>query len=230
MTTERIVIIGGHGKVALHAAAKFGAAGYAVDAMIRNPEHCADVEAANATPVVLDIETASTDELAQAFDGAGAIVFSAGAGGGNPARTNAVDFEAAVRAMTAAELVGVQRFVLVSYAGASVDLDRLDPDSSFFPYAKAKHDADAHLRGTSLDYTIVGPGGLTLESASGKIVLADGDGRVDGRAPDGNESDTSRENVAEVIVHVVTAGAAIRDTVNFYDGATPIAEAIVATA
>lgn len=225
-TANRIVILGGHGKVALLAAPKFAAEGYAVESVIRNADHSADVKQAGATPVVLDIERAGVEELAEAFAGAGAVVFAAGAGGGDPARTNAVDFEAAVRAMTAAEQAGVKRFALVSYSRASVDLDNIDTSSSFYPYAKAKHDADERLRGTTLDYTILGPGKLTLEPASKKVQLADMEGRIDGRAPEGAEGDTSRDNVAEVLVHVITKNAGVRETVNFYDGDTAIADAI----
>src|SRR5690625_5945287 len=83
---NRVVIVGGHGKVALLAARKLKAANYAVDSIIRNPQQNDDVRNAGGNPVVLDIETASVDELASAFSGAYAVVFSAGAGGGNPAR------------------------------------------------------------------------------------------------------------------------------------------------
>jgi len=100
---KKIVIIGGHGKVALLAAPKLKQAGYPVDSIIRNPGHGDDVRNAGANPVVLDIESADVDAMAAAFKGAAAIVFSAGAGGGNPQRTHAVDYEAATRAMRAAE-------------------------------------------------------------------------------------------------------------------------------
>ncbi|MES0837559.1 NAD(P)H-binding protein [Nocardiopsis tropica] len=222
---ERVVVLGGHGKVALLTAPKLTSAGYSVDSVIRDPAQSADVEAAGGNPVVLDIERADVEALTEAFDGARAVVFAAGAGGGDPARTARVDHEAAVRAMRAAEKAGVRRFVIVSYAGAWVDVDRIDPDNPFYAYAKAKHDADAHLRGTELDFTILGPGNLTLEPATGKIRLADADGTIDGRQP-GDEGRTSRDNVAEVITHVITANAGIRQTVNFYDGPTPIPEAL----
>ena len=78
---NKIVIIGGHGKVALLAAPKLKAAGYAVDSIIRNPGHEDAVRAAGANPVVLDIESADVDAMASAFRGAHAVVFSAGAGG-----------------------------------------------------------------------------------------------------------------------------------------------------
>ncbi|WP_349930795.1 SDR family oxidoreductase [Glutamicibacter mishrai] len=223
---RRVVLIGGHGKVALLAAPKLVARGFAVDSLIRNPEHSAEISATGATPVVLDIENAGVEQLAEAFSGAHSIVFSAGAGGGNKERTRAVDFDAAVRSMEAAKQAGVSRFVMVSYSRALVDVDNLDPENSFYTYAKAKHDADAVLRETDLDYTILGPGALTLDPASKKITIADETGNIDGKAPEAENGKVSRENVAEVITHVVDTEAAQRSTVNFYDGSTAIAEAI----
>ncbi len=224
--TDRIVILGGHGKIALLAAPRLTAAGFAVDSVIRNEDHRADVREAGANPVVLDIETASEDDLARQFTGAKAVVFSAGAGGGDPQRTHAVDYEAAVRAMKAAQQVGVEKFVMVSYVTAGIDVDRLEEDNSFFPYAKAKHDADAHLRETELDYTILGPGRLTLDPATERIQVVDGHGAAEGRELTDEEQVTSRDNVAAVITHVLREGAAGRETVNFFDGSTPIADAL----
>ncbi|GAA1848349.1 SDR family oxidoreductase [Brevibacterium marinum] len=223
---DRVVILGGHGKIALMAAPKLKEAGYSVDSVIRNPDQTAEVEAAGATPVVLDIESADTDKLEELFTGAKAVVFSAGAGGGNPDRTRAVDFEAAKRSIDASAKAGVDRYVIVSYATAGVDLDRVDPDSSFYPYVQAKHGADEHLRASSLDYTILGPGGLTLEPSKGSVLLADENGDVDGVTPDGDTKVTSRELVADVMTYVIDKNAAVRQTVNFYDGSTPIADAI----
>ena len=120
---NRVVLIGGHGKVALLAAPKLVERGYAVDSMIRNAEHAAEVEAAGANPVVLDIESSDIDQLADVFKGASAVVFSAGAGGGNEQRTRSVDFEGAVRSMKAAQQAGVKRYVMVSYSRALVDVD-----------------------------------------------------------------------------------------------------------
>ena len=47
---SRIVMIGGHGKVALLASTLLVDAGHEVVSLIRNPEHSADVAATGATP------------------------------------------------------------------------------------------------------------------------------------------------------------------------------------
>ena len=54
---SRIVIIGGHGKVALHLARILTDRGDQVTSVIRNPDHAEDVAATGAQPVVADIET-----------------------------------------------------------------------------------------------------------------------------------------------------------------------------
>lgn len=218
---HRIIILGGHGKVALLATRRLHDAGFAVDSLIRDPDQGDDIRAAGGNPIVLDIESASVQDMTGLFGDAAAVVFSAGAGGGSdPDRTRAVDYNAAIRAMAATEQAGVQRFIMVSYADAATDVDRLAPDHSFYPYAKAKHDADAHLRQTRLDYTILGPARLTTEPATGQVQLAS-------EAGDDWPQDkrvTSRGNVAAMIAHVIQAHAAIRQTVNFYDGTTPLAD------
>src|SRR5437879_10970577 len=99
----RIVVIGGHGKVALQLARILTERGNEVTSVFRNPDHADDVAATGARPVVADIEALDTDALANLLAGHDAVVFSAGAGGGNPARTYAVDRDAAIRVINAAQ-------------------------------------------------------------------------------------------------------------------------------
>ncbi|ELP45708.1 hypothetical protein D522_15325 [Mycobacterium avium subsp. paratuberculosis S5] len=148
------MIVGGHGKVALQLSAILTQRGDAVTSLFRNPDHADDVAATGAKPVVADIERLDTDALA----GHDAVVFSAGAGGGNPARTYAVDRDAAIRVVDAAARSGVKRFVMVSYFGAGPD-HGVPQDDPFFPYAESKAAADAHLRVSDLDWTIRGRAG-----------------------------------------------------------------------
>ena len=163
----RIVLIGGHGKVALRLERLLADRGDEVEAVIRNPDHAPDVAVTGATAVVADIETLDVDGFAELFRGRDAIVWSAGAGGGNPARTYAVDRDAAIRSMTGAQQAGVRRYVMVSYFGSP---DHTVPEShSFHAYAEAKAAADEHLATTALDWTILGPSTLTDGEATGSI-------------------------------------------------------------
>jgi uncharacterized protein YbjT (DUF2867 family) len=224
---QRVVILGGHGKVALLAEPKLKEAGLAIDAVIRNPSQADDVREAGANPVVFDMEHANVDSFTGLFEGAVAVVFCAGAGGGDADRTHAVDYQAAVNAVDAAEQAGVRRFVMVSYDTADRDPDAMGWPESFVPYAQAKHDADAHLRDSALEYTILGPGMLTLEPETDRIVLSDNHMMIDGEPVTPEQRVTSRGNVAAVIARVITAGVAKRKTVVFYDGDNLIDEVLV---
>src|ERR1700751_4505768 len=169
----RIIIIGGHGKVALQLARILSERGDEVSSVFRNPDHSDDVAATGAKPVVADIERLDTHAMADLLTGHDAVVFSAGAGGGNPARTYAVDRDAAIRVIDAAAQAGVRRFVMVSYFGAGPD-HGVPQDDPFFPYAEAKAAADAQLRASDLKWTVLGPGRLTLDAPTGRIELGTG--------------------------------------------------------
>jgi uncharacterized protein YbjT (DUF2867 family) len=209
----RVVVIGGHGKVALELARILTERGDEVDSVFRNPDHSNDVAATGARPVVADIERLDTDALADLVAGHDAVVFSAGAGGGNPERTYAVDRDAAIRVIDAAGQAGVPRFVMVSYFGAGPD-HGVPPDDPFFAYAEAKAAADAYLRASELAFTILGPGRLTLDGRTGKIVLAQGNGEV------------SRADVALVVAAALADDSTVRRTIEFNNGDIPIAEAL----
>ncbi len=99
---SRVLIIGGHGKVARFLTPLLVSAGHSVTALLRNPDHRDDVTLDGANAVVLDIEQADRDAIAAQLAGHDAVVWSAGAGGGNPARTYAVDRDAALRSIDAA--------------------------------------------------------------------------------------------------------------------------------
>ena len=152
----RIAIIGAHGKVARLLTPLLHESGHQVTAVVRNPDHVADVEADGASGRVFDIESADVDAIAELLSGHDAVVWSAGAGGGSPQRTYAVDRDAAIRSMEAATRSGVGRYVMVSYFGAGPD-HGVARDNSFFAYADAKTAADAALARTDLAWTILRP-------------------------------------------------------------------------
>ncbi|WP_426979047.1 NAD(P)H-binding protein [Pseudarthrobacter sp. O4] len=217
----RTAIIGGHGKVALELSRILAADGQDVTSFFRNPDHTADVAATGATPAVLDVENSTTAEIAEALRNHDAVVWSAGAGGGSPERTYAVDRDAAIRSMDAAGQSGVGRYIMVSYLGAGPD-HGVPQDNGFYAYAEAKAAADAYLRGTSLDWTILGPGSLTDGPGNGLIDVNPAD------TSDG--TGTARANVALVAAAVLGLKVSIGRTIEFRDGSLPIAAALEALA
>lgn len=210
--STRVLLFGGHGKVALLLEPLLVGRGDAVTAVIRNAAHEADVAATGATPVVFDVEAFDTDQIANLVGGNDVVVWSAGAGGGSPERTYAVDRDAAIRSIDAAVASGVRRYVMVSYFGAGPD-HGVPPANSFFAYAEAKAAADGHLRASGLDWTILAPSSLTLGPPTGRIDV------------DATESGSvSRADVAAVIAAVIPDASTFGRTIRFNSGDQPIGD------
>lgn len=215
---SRIIVFGGHGRIALLLAPLLVERGDEVTSVIRNPDHVSEVEATGAHALVADVETLDRSELAEIIRGHDAVVWSAGAGGGSADRTYAVDRDAAIRTMDAAEAAGVMRYVMVSWIGSKAD-HGVAEDDGFFAYADAKWAADEHLRSTDLDGTILGPGTLTFDEPTGRILLD----------PDG-KGEVARADVAAVIAESLgnpsTFGRTIRFGNGTADSGVPIADAL----
>lgn len=211
---SRILIIGGHGKISLLLAPILVERGDDVSSVIRNHDHIADVEATGATAIVADVEKLAVGELTRLIQGHDAVVWSAGAGGGNAARTFAVDRDAAIRSMDAASAAGVTRYVMVSYFGARID-HGIASENAFFAYAEAKAAADEHLRQSDLAWTILGPSALTLHAPTG---------RIDATAAE--SISVSRADVAAVVAASLADDSTIGTTIRFNTGDVPITDAV----
>jgi uncharacterized protein YbjT (DUF2867 family) len=168
----RIVIAGGHGKIALLLERLLADRGDTVVGLVRNPAHFADVAAAGAEPVLMDLENTSVERLADVVAGGDAVVFAAGAGpGSGAARKDSMDRAGAVLLADAAERAGVRRYLLVSSMGADrADAPGIEP--VFAAYLRAKAASEDDLRQRDLDWTILRPGALTDEPATGRVTLA----------------------------------------------------------
>ena len=214
----RIVIVGGHGKIALRLARQLADRGDTPVGLIRNPDHSQDLVDAGAEPVVIDLEQATVTELTEKIMGADAVVFAAGAGpGSGAARKETVDHKAAVLTADAAALAGVRRLVQVS----AINVDKPVPEDAgevWKAYVAAKKAADDDLRqrDLDLDWTILRPGGLTDEAATGRVDLGE---EV--------ERDTvTRDDVAAVIVALLDEPGTVGRVLNLVNGETPVVEAV----
>ncbi|MFE4367362.1 SDR family oxidoreductase [Streptomyces sp. NPDC056835] len=213
----RIVIAGGHGQIALRLERLLAARGHEAAGIIRDPGQAEDLRDAGAEPVVLDLESASVEEVAAVLKDADAAVFAAGAGGGSgAARKETVDKGAAVLFADAAERAGVRRHLVVSSMGA-------DPehrgDDVFDVYQRAKGAADMYVRSRSaLDWTILRPGLLTNDPGTGLVQLAESTGR--GAVP--------RDDVAAVLAELAETPGTAGLTLELIGGTVPVAEAVKA--
>lgn len=212
----RIVIAGGHGKIALILERLLSARGDSVAGLIRNPAQAADLQAVGAEPVVLDLEKAWMDKVAHHLSDADAVVFAAGAGpGSGAARKETVDRDAAILLADAAQAEGVRRYVMVSAMAA--DPQATADDDVFQAYLRAKGAADEAIRARgALDWTIVRPGLLTDEAGTGRVTIAESTGR--GSIP--------RADVATVLAAVLDEPRTAGMSFDLISGDTDIAGAV----
>ncbi|GKQ35704.1 SDR family oxidoreductase [Streptomyces sp. A012304] len=215
----RIVIAGGHGQIALRLERLLAGRGDEVAGIIRKAEQADDLRAVGAEPVVLDLESASVEEVAERLRGADAAVFAAGAGPGSGAtRKDTVDKGAAVLFADAALRAGVRRFLVVSSYGA--DAGR-QGDEIFDVYLRAKGEADAYVQGLDgLDWTVLRPGSLTDDAGTGLVRLEARTGR--GAVP--------RDDVAAVLAELLDTPATAGLTLELIGGSTPVSVAVKAVA
>jgi nucleoside-diphosphate-sugar epimerase len=217
----RIAIAGAHGQVARRLGRLLSARGDTVIGIVRNPDHRADLESDGVQPAVVDLESASVDEVAGVVSGADAVVFAAGAGpGSGAARKHTVDKGAAILLADAAERAGVRPYLLVSSMGAELARQGTPPgmDPVFATYLQAKLAAeDVVLARPALATTIIRPGSLTDDPGTGRVTLARHAER--GSVP--------RDDVAAVLLAFLDRphdGA----IVELVSGPTPIDEAVAA--
>jgi uncharacterized protein YbjT (DUF2867 family) len=209
-----VAIAGGHGQIALRLTRLLSERGDDVRSLIRNPDHADDVRGAGGDPVVCDLEAADDQIIANAIDGAQAVVFAAGAGpGSGPQRKGTMDLGGAVKLIAAANAAGIRRYVMVSSIRANPDHPG---DDTFSVYLRAKGEADAELAASGLEYTIVRPGGLTDETGTGRVKLGDDVGS--GQIP--------RDDVAAMLAAVLHEPDTIGRTFELISGDVPIDQAL----
>lgn len=184
-------------------------------AFVRKEEQVKEFEAQGIEARLGNLED-SVDEIAKQFDGIDAIVFTAGSGGKTGFdKTLLIDLDGAVKVMEAAQTKGIKRFVMVSAMQAN---HRENWNEAIKPYYVAKHYADRFLEESGLDYTIVRPGGLLNEPATGKVDLSEN--------TEGERRVVPREDVAKVVFHVLDNEQTVKQSFDLASGETEITEAL----
>jgi nucleoside-diphosphate-sugar epimerase len=206
-----VLVAGGHGQIARRLLRLLASRGHTARGLIRNADHVADLEADGAHPILCDLET---DDLRPHIGSAHAIVFAAGAGpGSGPERKQTVDLGGALKCIEAARELGVARFLIVS-SMRTEDAEHAGPMRA---YLEAKRDADAALRTSGLDWTIVRPGRLTNDPGAGTVDLAPALGRF---------GDVTRDDTALVLYQCLLADNTIRAQFDLLSGPTPVEIAV----
>lgn len=215
----RIVVAGGHGKIALLLASLLTRRGDQVHALIRRPDQAADIVATGGVPVIFDMERDTPDDLAAAVAGSDAVVFAAGAGpGSGAARKYTVDLNGSVQLADAAERTGVRRFVQISTMGAGAP-PAPGTDEVWAAYIDAKTRAEDDLRSRALDWTILRPGMLTDTAGNGLVTLG---------PPPIARGPIPRADVAATLASILDADNTFGRTLEVASGTAPIAAAVSA--
>jgi uncharacterized protein YbjT (DUF2867 family) len=203
----KILVIGANGKIGRLFCRKAAEQGLAVRAMLRDPAQRSFFEPLGVETVLGDLE----GEFGDGFEGCDRVVFTAGSGGHTGGdKTLLVDLYGAIRAIEESERRGIQHFVMVSALRAGRPLEG---PPAIRHYLVAKKLADERLRASGVSYTILRPGHLSDEPASGRV-------RSDPAAGRGRE--ISRENVALCVLASLRQPRARRHSIDLLDGEQPI--------
>lgn len=212
-----VLVLGAGGNVSQHTIPKLVAEGHHVTALVRNPDHSHALTDAGTTVIVQDLTQLDVEAWARLLTPFDVVVWSAGAGGGSPETTYAVDRDAALTMIDALEqLEDFAPFLInVSYAGAK-DATTDDDGSSWYAYVESKKAVDRRLLGSQLSHQILGPTMLTDEPSNGIAAIT---------SDMAEGSKTARELVAEVIVEAANRGESFAENpFEFEDGDGTVSE------
>lgn len=210
----KVAVVGANGQIGKHVVNMLQAhARHEPIALVRKESQLEALTERGINSCLLDL-TDDVATLSRSFEGADAIIFTAGSGGETDGdMTLRIDLDGAVKTMEAAERAGVKRYIIVSALQAH-NRESWHPDIT--PYYVAKHYADRELMRSDLDYTIVRPGLLTNEASQGKITTG----------VDITEGEISREDVAKVLVATLDKPNTVGKSFDLISGDTDIDGAI----
>lgn len=192
----RTLILGANGGVGQHLVKQMRAQGEDFTAAVRKEEQQQALASQGISATLIDLETATIDDLTEAFLPYDQVIFSVGSGGSTGAdKTIIVDLDGAVKAIKASEAANIAHFIMVSTYDAR--REAFDASGDLKPYTIAKHYADDYLRHSKLTATIVHPGALTNDQGTGQVKVAKLFTQPDLRQ-------IPREDVAAVLYEVAT--------------------------
>jgi uncharacterized protein YbjT (DUF2867 family) len=211
---DKTLVIGANGQIGKQLIGMMALAKMPALAMIRSAEQALDMEKLGAETVITDLEQPLPDA---AFADCDKVVFTAGSGGKTGAdKTILIDLWAAVKAVDMAKKHNIKQFVMVSARDAG------DPEhgtEAIKHYNICKHFADKHLLESGVPYTILRPGRLTNEAATGLITTT--------RPANQDEQIITRADVAACVLQSLDHSEAINQVDELYNGSMPIAEAFI---
>ena len=210
----KVFILGISGAIGALLADKLTAGGTEVHGLVGKPAQQVDLAARGAETTLGELSTMSAAELARAASGSDAIVYTAGSNGGAREVTKAIDGDGVTKALEAARLAGVSRFVLVSVLPESWR-ERDNPDEVEYYFA-VKKQADIAVTRSDLDWVILRPSLLVDDPALGTISLG----------PAEAHGEIARADVAETLTELLLEPRIRRQILELNTGTTPVREAV----
>jgi uncharacterized protein YbjT (DUF2867 family) len=196
-----ILAVGATGSIGRHVVAVALEQGHAVRALVRDPARAR-------LPAGVEIAAGALtrpETLVAAVAGIDALVFTQGASGGK-AVTEAVDY-GGVRNLLFALGGAEARIALMTAIGVTNRTGNYNRATEAHDW---KRRGERLVRASGLPYTIVRPGWFDCNAADEhRLVLLQGDTRQSGTPRDGA---VSRREIAEVLVHALTAPHAVGKT------------------
>jgi uncharacterized protein YbjT (DUF2867 family) len=188
--------------------------GDGVSGLVRREDQRADLVRHRVKAHVGDIGRLDVEQLSLLLNGCNALVYSAGSNGGSRTVTDAVDGEGVVKALEAASLAGVTRFILVSVLPEAWRERALDDEEEHYFAVKKLTDVTVTL--SDLDWVILRPSMLVDRAGTGRVAL--GPAQPHGEIP--------REDVAATLAELLHQPGIRRQILELNEGETPIASAV----
>jgi nucleoside-diphosphate-sugar epimerase len=169
MAETFIYLFGATRGTGLEVARILGTGARPVVALARSDAEIGELESTGATIVRGDVLDGAS--IGDSISGAGAIISTLGGKRGVPRP----DFDGTRNLVDAALAAGMSRFILVSAAGIGDSHASISEQAHQFldPVLEIKAKAETYLIDSGLDYTIIRPGSLDSEPASGNGILSD---------------------------------------------------------
>lgn len=200
MTGESYIFLAGASRGVGREIAKYlTEQGKKVKALLRSPDSRSELEAMGIKVVMGDaLDAAAMEQAIQGDEPISAVISTIG---GLPKEGERADYVGNKNLIDAALKAGVQKFILVSSIGSGESVVAIPPQAleTLKPVLIEKEQAEKYLIASGLIYTVIRPGGLKSEPATGNGVLTE-DYKVAGTI--------HRADVAQLVCQCLDADAA----------------------
>jgi uncharacterized protein YbjT (DUF2867 family) len=169
MSEKNVLIFGGTSGTGLAAAQVLAGRGDSVTVAVRESSDTSALQAANVKTVLVDVFDSGSIRAAYASGDYDTVVISLSGDRGEAIRA---DREGAINIMDVAKELAVSRVLMVTAIGCGDSRGAVAPKvvEVLGPVLDAKVVAEDHLMACGLDATILRPGGLTNDPASGTAI------------------------------------------------------------